>query len=149
MTIRIAGFLSCLLALAALSFYSVRVGSDQADTIPEIVAGQGVESGQEIALTSDVTVTEIGASEFVAEQNGARIRVLIPPQLRPEWEDTRTDLKVGDHISLRGVCRKAGYLEARQYHVHKGRRLKIWISVAALLVAGGLIFKQVREGRNA
>lgn len=149
MTERFPGFLACLLALAALSFYSERVGSVQVDTIPEIVARQGLPNGQEVALTSDAKVVEIRADGFTAEQGGSRIGVRIPPQLSRDWQTTKQEITPGDYISLRGVYRAGGYLEARDYHVHKGRRLKIWVSVAALLAVTLLVGKQVREGKNA
>jgi len=148
-TVRVVGFLACVLTLAALSFYSARVGATQVDTIPEIVAREGIPSGQEVALTSDVTITGVGANDFTAEQGGAAIRVLIPARLRTDWEAARAGIKAGDHVSLRGIYRGAGYLEARDFHVHKGRRLKIWVSLAALLAAGLIVVKQAREGKNA
>lgn len=149
MTVRVLGFFSCLLALAALSFYSVRIGSVEVDTIPEIVARRGLPDGQEVALTSDAKVVEIRADGFTAEQGGATIGVLIPERLRKDWQTTRQEITPADYISLRGVYRTGGYLEARDYHVHKGRRLKIWVSVAALLAVTVLVAGQVREGKNA
>ncbi len=149
MTVRVLGFLSCLLGLAALSFYSARVGSAEVDTIPEIIARQGLPSGKEVALTSDVKITGIGSEEFTVEQGGARIGVLIPKEHQAAWEETRPGIKPGDYVSLRGIYRAAGCLEVREYHVHKGRRLKIWVSLAALLVVALLVAKQAREGNNA
>ncbi|RPJ62299.1 MAG: hypothetical protein EHM23_03865 [Acidobacteria bacterium] len=149
MTVRILGVVSCLLGLAALSFYSARTGSAEVDTIPEIIAKGGLPNGQEVALTSDVKITDIGADRFVAQQGRARIGVLIPAQLKPTWEETKPGIQNGDYVSLRAIYRAPGYLEAREFHVHKGRRLKIWVSLVALLVVGLLIVKQVREGSNA
>ncbi|RPJ83992.1 MAG: hypothetical protein EHM18_12690 [Acidobacteria bacterium] len=149
MIVRILGVVSCLLGLAALSFYSARTGSAEVDTIPEIIAKGGLPNGQEVALTSDVKITDIGADQFVAKQGRARIGVLIPAELMPIWEKTKPGIKIGDYVSLRAVYRSPGHLEAREFHVHKGRRLKIWVSLAALLVFGFLIVKQVREGNNA
>jgi len=147
--VRIVGFLSCLVGLAVLSFYSARVGSAAVDTIPEISRHRGLPNGQEVRLTSDVKIAEIGSDRFTAEQGRARIDVLIPDDLRRDWDTTRPGIKPGDYVSLRAAYRAPGYLEAREYHVHKGRRLKIWVSVAALLIVGLLVVKQAREGKNA
>lgn len=149
MKLRILGFLSCLLGLAALSFYSARVGAPAVDTVPEIKSRGDLPGGQEVALTSDVKIVEIGANDFTVEQGGARMDVRIPGELRANWEETKPTIKAGDYVSLRATYQSAGYLEAREYHVHKGRRLKIWVSLAALLVAALVIGKQAREGENA
>lgn len=149
MTVRVLGFLACLLGLVALSFYSARVGAPAVDTVPELKAHLGLAGGQEVALTSDVKIVEVRANDFTVEQGRARIDVRIPEKLQADWEEKKRTAKAGDYVSLRGIYQSAGYLEAREYHIHKGRRLKIWVSLAALLVAVFLIGKQVREGENA
>ncbi len=149
MTERVLGVVSCLLGLAALSLYSARVGSVEVDTIPEIIAHRGLPNGQEVALTSDVKIARVGPTDFTVEQGGDKIGVRIPSELGSAWEITRRTVNAGDFISLRAVYRSEGYLEAREFHVHKGRRLKIWVSIGALLIAGVLIGKHAREGKNA
>ncbi|RPI29642.1 MAG: hypothetical protein EHM61_00865 [Acidobacteria bacterium] len=145
----VLGFLSCLLFLGALCFYSARFGSAAVDTIPEIRAKGRSAIGQEVALTSDVKVVRLLDNGFIARQGGAQMEVTISDEVESQWNAAKHGLAVGDFVSLRAVCKQTGLLEAREFHVHKGRRLKIWVSIAALLAAAAILFVQFRKGKYA
>ncbi len=137
--------LSCL---AALSIYSALVGPGRVDTIRELV-GRGPDvRGRQIELVSDVRVISFDADGMLLEQGGTRIEARIPQELKSRWDEERVKIAPREFISLRGTVLPGPGIEVRDYHLHRGRTLKIWLSLAALLVAAAVIFYEWREERR-
>jgi hypothetical protein len=138
-------FTVCALTLLGLCLYSGVVGPTQVDTISEILANTVAFVSQEVKLGAGVRVVRVLSREIEVEQRQARIIVRVPQGLEKEWEEWRSQLKVGDDVTLRGVYHPEGYLLLTEMHVHKGRPLKIGISLAALLLLAGMLFHKNRK----
>lgn len=137
--------LSCL---AAMSIYSAVVGPRRVDTVRELISGGQEVRGREIELVSDVRVMSFDADGMLLQQGGARIEARIPPALKSRWDEERAEIAPREFISLRGRILPGPAIEIQEYHLHRGRTLKIWLSLAALLVAAAVVFYEWREERR-
>ena len=54
------------------------------------------------------------------------------------------DLKKNDYIVMKAIFHKEGYLELKDIHVRKLRRLKIYLSVLPVFLVVGLILRQYK-----
>jgi hypothetical protein len=133
------------LSLLGLCLYSYLVAPQRTDSIPKIVANPHRSVGREIKLGSDTKVIWVRPQEFQVEQAGAVILVKPPENLQREWESWRRQLQPGDYVSLKGMVQPGGFLRLQNMHIHKGRMLKVWVSLAGLLVFGGILVHESRE----
>jgi len=85
---------------------------------------------------------------MLLQQGGARIEARIPPALKSRWNEERVGIAPREFISLRGTVLPGPAIEIQEYHLHRGRTLKIWLSLAALLVAVAVVFYEWREERS-
>jgi hypothetical protein len=129
------------LCLLGLCLYSGIVGSQRSYDLPKVVANPITYTDRELKFEYISTV-KVLPQEFQVEQLGARIFVQIPENLDKEWAVWRKQLEVGDYVSLRAVFHPEGHLLLHEMHVHKGRRLKVWVSLFALLFLAGLLINE-------
>jgi hypothetical protein len=134
----------CAASLFGLCTYSAVVGPGQSDSLPKALANPHLDAGLVLRLPSVVRVMEVRPQEFWVHQRGAQIVVRIPEQLEQDWMGRGQQLQAGDYVSLEATFHPDGYLLLRDMHVHKGRRLKIWVSLLALLVLAGLLLHERR-----
>jgi len=130
-----------------LCLYSGIIGPRQIDTIPEVLADPPAADGTELRLGSDAELISIQEYEFHVEQLGARIVVRIPAELRTEWAVWSEQLRIGDYISMKATYRSEGqgYLLLHTFHPHRGRRLKVWVSLGALVLLAGMMMQDWRQ----
>lgn len=121
-------------ALVGLCGYSAIFGPEHIATIPEVLANRAIFVGRELKLASGIEVVQVFPRELQVAQQGASIGVRVPENLAKDWEGWKKELKPGDFVSLTAVFQQEGYLLLRELHVHKGRLLKIWVSLSALLL---------------
>jgi hypothetical protein len=135
------------LGIAGLCLYSGIIGSRQIDTIPEVLDNPPAADGTELRLGSDVKLSGIQAHEFQVEQLGARIVVRVPAELKKAWAVWSEQLRVGDYVSMKATyhSEEKGYLLLHTLHPHKGRRLKIWVSLGALILVAGMMTRDWRK----
>jgi hypothetical protein len=70
--------------------------------------------------------------------------VRIAADLQWKWSTWRGQFKRGDFVSMRAVyhAEDGGYLLLQEFHFHKGRRLKMFLSLAALVLLAGLLMAE-------
>jgi len=135
----------CAIILVGLCSYSAIIGPRSLDSLREALAQPALAAGLELRLGPSVKVVDVHPRAFVIRQRGAQIAVRIPDPREPQWVVWKQPLEVGDHISLRGTFHPEGYLVLHDMHIHSGRRLKIGVSVLALmLLAGMLIYERMK-----
>jgi hypothetical protein len=135
-------FILCIATLLGLCTYSAVVGPEQVDSIRKVLMNAEASAGMEVKLASNVRVVQVLPWELQVEQRRTQISVQVPERAAKEWEAWREQLQVGDQVSLRAVFHPEGYLLLREMHVHKGRSLKIWVSVGALLLLAGILCRE-------
>jgi hypothetical protein len=140
-----AGSIICAVCLLGLCFYSASVGPGQVDSIRRLLANPGLYAGAQLRLPADVTIVEVRPWELLVQQDRAQIAVRVPEYIAQEWSDWRQQLQVGDVISLRATFQPEGYLLLHDMHVHRGRRLKIWVSVLALFLLAAILIHERRS----
>jgi hypothetical protein len=128
----------CAASLLGLCSYSAIVGPGRMDGVPQALASPQLAAGLELRLASDVRVVQVHPQEFLVQLHGAQIPVRVPGNVEREWGVWKKQLQVGDYVSLRAVLQPEGYLLLQDMHIHKGRRLKIWVSVFALILLTGI-----------
>ena len=96
----------------------------------------------ELRLPSDVRVVQVHPREFLVQQHGAQITVLVPESIDQEWGVWKKQLQVGDYVRLKAMLHPEGYLLLHDMHLHKGRRLKIWVSVLAIFLLAGILIHE-------
>jgi hypothetical protein len=133
-------FLLCAATLFGLCAYSAVVGPMQTTSIAKVFVDPAAFAGKELTLAS--RVVQVLPRELVVQQQGMRIPIRPPENAEKAWEVWRTPPQVGDYVSLRAVFHPEGYLILHDIHVHKGRRLKIWVSVFALLLLAGILIRE-------
>ncbi len=137
-----------LAALAALCTYSALVGPQRVDTVRELVRQGRQVTGQQVALESNVRVVSYDADTLLLQQGQARIQARIPVVLKSRWNEDRTEIKPREFISLRGTVVPGPAIVIEDYHLHKDRSFKIWLSLAALLVLIPVVFLEWRRERS-
>jgi hypothetical protein len=123
---RLAWAAAALAALLALCVFRARTHPDT--TLRDVLADPAAHAGKTIDLASETVVASVGAEAFVAAELGREI--LVRARLDPE--------DVGRYVHARGVFHPAGadgaaWLEPEVVRVLRGRRWKIWISLAPLV----------------
>ena len=130
--------------LVGLCLYSGIVGSQRSARILKILADPLAYVGVQLELAY-VRVVHVAPQRFRVEYRDTQIAVRMPAHLDRAWETWREQLQVGHYVSLRAVVQPEAYLFLHEMHIHKGRRLKVWVSVFALLVlAGMLIYERIQ-----
>jgi hypothetical protein len=129
------------LALLGLCIYSGIVGPREIDTISEVLEASHRADGLVLRLGSDTKVVDLRESGFLVEQSGKRLPVRIPADLQRQWRTWKDQLRRGDFVSMRAVYRaeEGGCLLLQEFHIHKGRRLKMVLSLVALFLLAGLL----------
>jgi hypothetical protein len=136
----------CITLLIGLSSYSEVVGPEHMDRLPRALAQPDRVAGAELRLPSNVKVVQVHPRAFVVRQRDAEIAVRVPDHLEPEWAVWQQQVQVGDYVSLKATFHPEGYLLLRDMHVHQGRRLKIWVSVLALVLLAGILLHERGKG---
>jgi hypothetical protein len=132
----------CIATLIGLCSYSAVIGPGHIDSLPEALAWPTRGAGSMLRLPADVKVVHIYSREFVVQQRGTRVSVRVPDDLAQEWAVWKQQLQVDDYVSLKATFHPKGYLLLQDMHVHRGRRLKIWVSVLALFVVVGRLIHE-------
>jgi len=140
--------LIALAALAALSTYSAMVGPGRVDTVRELVRQPGQVIGQQVALESNVRVVSHDADTLLLRQGGEQIRARIPVRLKSRWDEDRAEIEPREFISLRGRVIAGPAIEIEEYHLHKDRSFKIWLSLASLLVLVAVVILEWWQERS-
>jgi hypothetical protein len=136
----------CIILLIGLCSYSAVVGPEHLDSLPWALAQPDRVAGSELRLPSNMKVVQIHPGAFVVRQRDAQIAVRVPDHLEPEWVVWQQQLQVGNYVSLKAMFHPEGYLLLHDMHVHRGRRLKIWVSVLALVLLAGILLHERGKG---
>lgn len=137
------------LGLVGLCFYSHYVGPQQGYRLSEILADPLAYAGVSLSLAYAKVIHLVPQQFRVENWEKAQIAVRIPAHLKAAWKKWQEQLQVGHYVSLRAVVQPEGYLLLDEMHIHKGRRLKVWVSVLALLLlASKLIHERLQVARS-
>ena len=133
------------LGIVGLCLYSHFAGPQQGHRLSQILADPLTYAGVSLPLAYAKVVGLVPHQFRVENWEKAQIAVHIPEHLDAAWKKWREQLQVGHYVSLRAVVQPEGYLLLDDMHIHKGRRLKVWVSVLALLLlAGKLIHERLQ-----
>ncbi|MDZ7723133.1 MAG: hypothetical protein U5R06_10095 [candidate division KSB1 bacterium] len=91
--------------------------------------------GTTITVGNEATVKNLTHDGFIIKQRG---------RLIPVNSARVNDLKPGVFINFSAVFHKPGWLQAKEIHIMKQRRLKIWVSVIPVIVVVILFFRHFR-----
>jgi hypothetical protein len=138
-------FVLCAVTLSGLCAYSAIVGPRRVVTLPEVLANPATSAGVELRLPLSTKVVQVLPRAFQIEQHGVQLSVRVPADLEQEWKVWGEQLQVHDAVSLRAVFHPEGSLILRDMHIHKGRGLKIWVSVFALFLLAGILLHERRK----
>ena len=114
--------------LVGLCSYSAVVGPGRIDSLPEALAWPTRTAGSALRLPADVKVVHAYPRSLWCN-SAAHISVRVPDDIEQKWAVWKRQMQVGDYISLTATFHPEGYLLLHDMHVHRGRRLKIWVSV--------------------
>jgi hypothetical protein len=128
-----------------LCLYSSFAGPQQGYRLSEILADPLAYTGVSLTLAYAKVVHLVPHQFRVENWEEAQIAVRIPDPLEAVWKQWREQLQVGHYVSLRAVVQPEGYLLLDDMHIHQGRRLKVWVSVLALLLLGGKLLHERRQ----
>lgn len=106
-----------------------------ATTLQMCLQNPEIHDGKTINIGNEATVQKLTKDGFIIRQLGRTI---------PVKSSTVESLKPGVFINFTAVFHKEGWLEAKQVHVMKKRRVKIWISVLPVIVIFILFFNQFK-----
>jgi hypothetical protein len=131
---------AALIVIVAMCVYRVRVHPDT--TLRGILSDPSAFDGREVDLVSEGVVASVSAQGFVLSELGREIAVRAP--VDPE--------DVGRYVHVRGTfhAERPGapaWIEPAALHVHKGRRWKIWLSLAPLVWVAWLLASSFRLDR--
>jgi hypothetical protein len=132
------------LGLVGLCVYSSIVGPQHTYDMSQLLADPSRSAGLELEL-GYTQIEDISNREFRVQRQGTRLSVWIPTRLQEEWERWQAQLEVGDYVSLRAVLLPEGHLSLQDLHIHKGRRLKIWVSLIAVGLLAGMVLHEHRQ----
>lgn len=88
----------------------------------------------EISIETEAKVFERLPDGFILQEMGHTIRVKGDPQ----------NVSPGDYVQLKAIFHKEGYLGLKHLYVAKGRRLKILVSIAPVVLVLFLLFRTYR-----
>lgn len=88
----------------------------------------------EVSIGTEAKVVERLSDGFILQEMGHTIRVKGDPQ----------NVSPGDYVRLRAIFHKEGYLDLKLLYVAKGRRLKILVSIAPVVLVLFLFFRTYR-----
>lgn len=131
-----------IFCLAGLCLYSGIAGPQRSYTIPKLLAAPVGAAGAELTLGPNAKVVQVLPQGFEVEQLGAQLFVRVSGNLEKAWKVWKNQLRKADYVSLRAVFHPEGYLLLQEMHIHKGRRLKIWVSVFALLLLASIVINE-------
>jgi hypothetical protein len=138
-------FLPSTVVIFAICSYSAIEGPGREDSIAKAVLNPALFAGREFKLPSNTKVLQVSPRGMQVVQRGVQIAVHLPETLAKEWQAWGGQLQAGDYVSLRAVFQPEGYLLLQEMHIHDGRKLKIWVSVLALLLLVGIIIRERRR----
>lgn len=114
----------CLVAIVSLGIYAMVYGPKQ-----EVTSWQAVSRAEEF----EGLIIESGYNRVVGIVDHDVIVAPFGHQINLHFEEN-VDIRPLDFISYRGQVNAAGYIEILDFHIHRGRSLKYFLSVIPAII---------------